>query len=241
MSSISRVSLVVLMTALMIFAFGSYSFASENVDNNVISVSGNGVVKVAPNVAEINFSVITEAKEATTAQMQNTKLLNQVINALENLKKKKKDIITSGYNLQPKYSYEENKAPTINGYEVRNEIQVTVRNTQKVGNVIDVAVSNGINQVQSIRFYVEGNIYQKIKALRLAIEEARAKAEVIATALGKEITGVKSASGSWYDLAPQPIYYEKLMLERQDSATTTPVNPGIAEIKANANIEYIMD
>lgn len=233
---------IVLLTTLALLVFCTAGFANENVSlTNVITVNGSGLVKVAPNMADISFAVITEAEEAGSAQAQNARLVNNVIEALKNSGIATADITTAGYNLNPRYIYEEKKPPRISGYKVCNEILVTVRDIAMVGKVIDIAVKNGINQVQNIRFYVEGNMDQKIQALRQAIEEARAKADVIAAALGKKIAGVKSAGGSWYNTAPPPIYYEKGPAGGADRAASTPINPGMAEIRASADIVYIIE
>lgn len=235
-----KLLLIVLLTTVGLFVFSSGGFATSEDLTNVITVNGNGIVKVSPNMADLSFAVVTEAADAGTATTQNANLVNKVINALKNSGIPQADITTAGYNLHPKYIYEENKSPKISGYEVRNEILVTVRDLSKVGNTIDIAVKNGINQVQNIRFYVEGNMDQKIKALRQAIEEARSKAEVIAAAIGKKIVGVKSATGDWYNDSPPPIILEKRMAAGAGSAMDTPINPGMVEIRASAQIVYII-
>ncbi|WP_027364428.1 SIMPL domain-containing protein [Desulfotruncus alcoholivorax] len=233
--------LVALLTALVLFSFSAAAFAEDNgAPDNVITVSGSGTVKVAPNTAEVSFAVITEATEAGAAQTRNATIVNKVLAALKNSGISQNDLVTSGYNLNPKYVYEENKAPRITGYEVRNEITVTVRNINSTGKVIDLAVQNGINQVQNIQFYYEGGKELKARALRQAVEDARSKAEIIAAALGKKIAGIKSATGGWYDNAPPPvIYYDNKMAGTGGAGAPTPISPGLAEIKASADITYL--
>ncbi|AGL00530.1 SIMPL domain-containing protein [Desulfoscipio gibsoniae] len=240
----SKFLFIVLLSALSLIFFSTTCFASAETElTNVISVSGSGVIKLAPNVADINFSVITEADEAGIAQAKNSEIVNKVINSLQNSGIPATDIYTAGYYLNPKYIYEERKSPQISGYEVCNEITVTVRDTALIGKVIDLAVKSGINQVQNISFYVEGGMEQKAKALTQAIEDARAKAEVIAAAIDKKIVGIKSASGNWYDDAPSPIIFEKRLAAGAgaDSATSTPINPGLVEIRASAEIIYLIN
>lgn len=240
----SKFMLITILSILCLFIFSSTCFANAEADlNNVITVSGEGIIKLAPNMADINFAVITEADEAGVAQNTNAELVTKVINALKNNGIAATDINTSGYYLYPQYNYEGGKSPKISGYEVRNEITVTVHNTAFIGKIIDLAVKNGINQVQNICFYMEGSAGQKAKALTQAIEDARVKAEVIAKALGKKIVGVKSASGNWYDNAPSPIYFEKSLATGMggDNAMSTPINPGMVEIRATADMIYLIN
>ena len=234
--------LIVLLATICLFTFSTTCLAAETDLSSVISVSGEGVVKLAPNMADINFAVITEADEAGVAQAKNAELVSKVIAALTNDGIAAADINTSGYYLNPQYKYEDGKSPQINSYEVRNAIIVTVRDTALIGKIIDLAVKSGINQVQNISFYAEGSTVQKAKALTMAIEDARSKADVIATALNKKIVGIKSAGGHWYDNAPSPIFYEKmLMAGTGDSAVSTPINPGMVEIRANAEMVYLIN
>jgi len=236
--------LLVMLAILCLLCFSTAGLASAATDlSNVISVSGEGVIKLAPNMADINFAVVTEAEQAGIAQANNSKLVTNVINALKKDGITTEDINTTGYYLYPQYDYAEGKAPKISGYEVRNEIIVTVRDTNMVGKIIDLAVKNGINQVQNIRFYFEGSSAQKAKALIQAIEDARVKAEVIAKALGKNIVGIKSASGNWYNNAPSPIYFEKSLAAGMggDGAMSTPINPGTVEIRASAEMVYLIN
>lgn len=227
------------LAVLALLSFSAVAFAEDSVmPDNIITVSGSGTVKVAPNTAEVSFAVITQAVEASSAQTQNATIVNKVLGAIKSSGISQNDIKTSGYNLSPQYVYEENKAPRISGYEVRNQITVTVRNINNIGKVIDLAVNNGINQVQNIQFYYEGGIEFKAQALRQAIADARSKADVIASALGKKIVGIKSATGNWYDSAPPPIIYnEKRMASGAGAAT--PVSPGLTEITASADITYL--
>ncbi len=239
----SRRVFITLLVTLCLLLGGTGLASAETELSKVISVSGNGVVKMAPNVADVNFSVITEASDAGLAQAKNAEIVSKVINSLQNTGISSSDINTAGYYLYPRYVYDKGKPAKISGYEVRNEITVTVRDTALVGKVIDLAVDSGINQVQNIRFYVEDSTEQKARALRLAIQDARAKADVIAAALGKRITGIKSASGNWYDDTLQPIIFkERLAAEAAaDNAVFTPLNPGLVEIKATAEIVYIIE
>lgn len=239
----SKSMLIVLLATLCLLTFSTNCFAAGADLSNVISVSGEGVVKLSPNIADINFAVITEAGETGMAQAKNSELVTKVISSLKDAGIAAADISTSGYYLNPRYIYEEGKSPQISGYKVHNDIIVTVRDITSIGKIIDLAVKSGANQVQNIRFYVEGSTAQKAKALTQAIEEARVKAEVIAAALGKKIVGIKSASGNWYDNAPQPIFFEKAMAVGMgmDSASSTPINPGMVEIRATAEMVYLIN
>lgn len=238
----NKISLVILLTALSLLVFSTTACAQQGAAaSNVITVYGSGLVKVEPNMAEISLSVVTEDPQAKEAQANNARLVNQVTSALQKAGVAKDDIITTGYYLNPRYVYEERKAPRISGYEVRNELNVTLRDITQVGQIIDLAVQNGINQVQNVRFFNQGDVAPKKEALRQAVDDARVKAEVLAAALGKKIVGVQSATGTWQDNDPQPILYKQMNLARDEAqGAGTSVNPGLVEIRASAEVVYII-
>ncbi|MFA5385262.1 MAG: SIMPL domain-containing protein [Eubacteriales bacterium] len=237
----ARSFLITLLTLFILLSFSGMCLAQDNdLSANTITVTGEGLVKAPPDTAEINFAVVTNAAEAQKAQTANAEISHKVITALEKNGIAAADISTINYSLYPNYAYGEKEAPRITGYEVINEIKVTLHNLDKIGAVIDLAVKNGINRVQNINFYANNSMEQKILALRQAVSEARIKAETIAASLGKKIVGVKSASGNWSNNQPTPIYYEKVQLSLGGAADTD-INPGQVEIRADAEIVYLID
>jgi len=225
--------IVLILTVLLLLSFSAVGWAAE-VEQPYISVSGESTVEVVPNRVDINVAVVTEDTDVKTAQTQNAKMAEKLIQALNNAGIKQQNIMTSGFNIQPNYDYARERQPELIGYKVINEVKVTVENVDKVGSIIDTAVQNGANEVHNINFYAVGNTEQKIAALRQAVENARQKAEVLAGALGKGIVGVKSANGNWVDQSPSPIFYDQM------EAQSTPINPGKVIIRATADIVYFI-
>ena len=236
----ARLFLITLLTLFILLSFSGTCLAQDNdLSANTITVTGEGLVKAPPDTAEINFAVVTNAAEAQKAQTANAEISHKVIAALEGNGVAAADISTLNYSLYPNYVYPEKESPRISGYEVVNEIKVTIRNLDKIGAVIDLAVKNGINRVQNINFYANDSMVQKIQALRQAVSDARIKAETIAASLGKKIVGVKSASGNWFNNQPTPIMKKFQLSLGGDQATD--INPGQVVINANAEIVYLID
>ncbi len=228
-----RFPAVLILTVLLLLSFSAVGWAAE-AEQPYISVSGESTVEMVPNRVDINVAVVTEDADVKTAQAQNAKMAEKLITALKNAGIKQQNIMTSSYNIQPNYDYTRDGQPQLIGYRVVNEVKVTVEDISTAGSIIDTAVQNGANEVRNISFYTVGNTEQNIAALRQAVEDARQKAEVLAGALGKEIVGVKSASGNWFDQSPSPIIYDKM------EAQSTPINPGKVNIRATAEIMYFI-
>ena len=230
-----------LIVFLMLIMLTTPVMADENTNLSVINVSGQGTVKVAPDRATVSLAVITEAQTAKQAQLDNAERVNKVMQALTNKGISEQDIKTKNYNLRPNYVYSDKEAPKVVSYSVQNEINVNVKNTDQVGNILDIAVDSGINQVNSINFYVEDDQSLKVQALQKAVADARAKADVLAAALGKKIVGVKSASGNWNTHIPGPIYYAKDMAMGGGGMTSNSISPGESEITAVTDIVFIIE
>ena len=239
-----KLSLAVMITMVVLLLFSVPCLAAAASDAAVISVNGEGIVKVVPDRAEVTFAVVTEGENAAEAQNKNAALVKQAVNTLQNGGVAQEDINTRGYYLNPMYNYPEGQSPTISSYEARNELIVNAHYIENVGKIIDLAVQGGINQVQDISFYVEDSKAPNAQALNMAIADARYKADIIAAALDKQITGIQSASGYWYNNSSMPYYaeYDDAGSELSSNiVVSTPINPGMMEIFASADIVYFIN
>lgn len=209
-------------------------------EKNTISVSSTGTVKDIPDNAVVSFSVVTQDKEAKGALDNNSQLMGKVVSALESMGIDKKDIKTTSVNVYPEY--EDVKTEEINGkqrkivgYNAYNSVEVTVRDVEDTGSVIDGALGAGANQVQNLYFKFspekDRELYQE--ALKEAVVDAKGKAAVLADAMGVEIVRPFriTESGPSY-----PVFF-RTAAEMADGAST-PVSPGELEVTATVSIEY---
>jgi len=216
--------------------------AAENGDS-VISTSASAEVKVTPDRAQVTVSVQTENADVKMAQAENARVMDAVVKAIESAGIARTDIKTSGYSIYPVYD----ESTSIFGqkvkyYRVTNSLQVTVREVSRTGEVIDIAVGAGGNQVNTIMFMVSEELEQSLRAevLAKAVRKARADADVVAAAAGVTISGVKEITvGSYYP----PVYYENARAGSADmkvSSVTTPVEPGQVTITAQVTTTYLI-
>lgn len=196
--------------------------------NNTITVSGAGQVQVQPDRAVLTIGVVTQATTAGDAVQQNANVMSDVISALEGIGISNSSIQTTSYNIYPQTSCC-NGPQTITGYQVTNQVQVTVvaagqslaQLGAKAGQVIDVAASKGANQIYGIQFTASSSALQQAQqtALQQAVQNASAQAHVLASALSVTITGVVSAMTN-QGYTP-PVYYGMVAA----SALSTPIIP----------------
>ena len=151
-------------------------------DNNTMNLNGKGAVQAKPNIAVVSLGVVTENMDLNDALKENTLKMSKVIASLKNMGIAEKDIKTESYNIELVYDYIEGKQ-VFKGYRVRNMLSVTIRDINSVGEVINTAVDNGANVVNSINFTVSNPSLYYREALNLAIKDAIEKAAVIEKSL----------------------------------------------------------
>jgi uncharacterized protein YggE len=126
-------------------------------------------------------------------------------------------------------------------YQVTNTLTVTLHDVSKTGEVIDVAVANGINQATSIQFMLSDEQSQVLRtqALQKAVSRARADADTVAAAMGTNITGVKNAdvSGGYTPVLFQNYQYDT-GAAMKSVAAPTPIQAGDITVTATVTITY---
>ena len=154
----------------------------ENVKDNVITVQSTEEVKVVPDMAELVFSVTTQAADAKACQEQNSKDLDHVISFLKGTGIAETSIQTSNYGLDPIYDW--NSGRTITGYEMNTTITVSDIPIDQAGTLISSSVEAGINSISQVTYLSSKYDETYQQALKNAIASAKVKAEAIAEAGG---------------------------------------------------------
>ncbi|PJE57696.1 MAG: hypothetical protein COU82_00560 [Candidatus Portnoybacteria bacterium CG10_big_fil_rev_8_21_14_0_10_38_18] len=204
---------------------------------NSISVQGEGKVYAKPDIAIVNLSVVTEGTNLKDVQDKNSRKMNGVVDFLKGFGIEEKDIKTINYQIYPRYNYENRAVPTIIGYEINQTLEVKIRNLEKIGEILDKSVSAGINQVSSLRFWVDKDDELKEGARKLAIEDAKKKAETLADNLGiklVKIIGFTEDTGYY----PMPTYKEAAGMGGGEMPN---IQTGENEITVNVSIIYEID
>ena len=204
---------------------------------NTVSFNGEGKVLAKPDVAVVDFSIVTEAATSKAAQDANSEKSQKVVDFLKKQKVEDKDIKTVGYNIYPKYSYPRNGVPKITGYRVEQTIEVKVRDLDNVSSVLDGIVTAGANQVNNLNFEIDEPEKLKAEARAKAIADAKKKADElkgqIGIKLGKIVNFSEGISGY-----PEPVYYERAMSSGGVGGGGPSVPSGENEITVNITITY---
>jgi uncharacterized protein YggE len=205
-----------------------------------ITVTGQGEVNVAPDIAALAIAVETTAPKAADAVSENASRSAKVATALKSMVGKDDKVTTTRYSLEPRYDVikpGQPSEPRINGYVARNEVQVETHKLDAVGGLIDAASNAGANRINSLQF----TLSSRNEALRAALEkagsEAQAQAESIAKALGVKLKGVASATTSSGPIV-QPRYFEPRAMAAMEARPPTPIEPSSVSVSASLQVKY---
>jgi uncharacterized protein YggE len=202
-----------------------------------ITVTGTAEVAATPDRATVSLGAVVEHKQAQEAQKQIAQIMERVIKDVRAQGIPEDKIRTVGLSLNPVYSHpspragQEPEAPRIVAYRAANTLRVLVDDLQRVGGVIDAGIAAGANQLGSLTFDLRDDLKYRNQALQLAAQEARAKAEAIASALSLQLGEVLEIREEG---APAAYPLERRMAA--PAAAGTPIQPGQVQVGAGVSL-----
>ena len=203
---------------------------------HTITVAGTGTITVVPDIARVGVGVTITKSTVKAAREAAAKSMTAIIAAVRALGVDEKDIKTTGLNLYPQYN---NGTPQkVVGYTISEQIQITVRDLDKTGDVVDAAMASGATDTSGIWFDVADPAKTMDEARAAAVEAARASAQAMATAAGVNLGSVASISESQ---ASFPYPYAQRAAGAADAATPTPVQPGTQDVQATVTVVFEID
>lgn len=153
-----------------------FIFKESLVPERTITVQGRGEVSAAPDAAVLLITVVSEDVEAASTQQSNSQRANAIYTMLSGLGIEKKDIQTTQYNLEPVYSYVENRPPNLTGFRLSQTISVKVKNFDKMGPILAEAVKLGANRTDGPFFEISDPEQYRNQARKAAFAQAKARA-----------------------------------------------------------------
>lgn len=232
------IGIVSLMAALPAIARADHAKRQES----TLTVNGQAEVLAMPDRALVNLGAEAQEKDASDAIAKVNGIMND---ALRNIKKLGIDdaaIQTTQVNLFPVYENLKADDPgpaNVVAYRANNSVQVTVDDLSLVGKVIDAANAVGADRQNGVDFQLKDDTEVKASALKLAAQQARAKAQALADALGVRLVEVRSVDESGVNIVHP--YTPGPMMMRAQSAAETPVETGQMKIQANVTLVYAIE
>ena len=212
------------------------SYRDTSLNYNSITLSGHGEVSAVPDIANVTFNIHKDAKTVKEAQEAVAKIETAALDSLKANGVEEKDIKTLNTSFNPKYEYQQKVCPqtvsadgvaspsyycgggkqVLTGYEAYENISVKVRDVDNVGKIMQDLGTLGVTDLSGPNFSIDDEDALKAEARKQAIEDAQAKAKVLADDLGVRLGKVMSFNeGGDYGM---PYYTEKDMMMESVSA-----------------------
>lgn len=198
-----------------------------------LEATGVGSIEVAPDVAEVRLSVITEAPTATLAARSNAERLREVLDAVEALPHQR--VSTVGLALQPIHRFDPaSGASSITGYRAENTIKVEAA-IDEAGRIFDAGIAAGANTSSGIGFRLQDDRPYREEAIYLAYQQAHADASAVASAADVLLLGPEELAVEPESAGPRP----RFELARS-ADVPTPVLPGLLTVTATVRVRFAL-
>lgn len=239
-TSLARTSVLALALAL---PMGAASAAETTAPTPAtITIGGTGTAYVAPDTAEITVGVVTEEADAARTHAENAAQTARVHNAVRALGVADRDIQTVHYDFSQRYDMRDgSRSEEVIGYTAQNSVVITVRDLNNVGKIIDAALANGANRIDSLNFTASDTSAAKNEALTDAVRGAKEKAQAVASALGVRLVRIANVYADTQADMPRNENYMPMMMAKGASAAATPIAPGELSVAATVNVTYVVE
>ena len=220
---------------------------SDTVERGFISVNTTANTEITPDVADISIAVKTyDNKSLQKATTENKEISERVLASLKTLINTSNGdyVKTINYSASPLYTYSNNKR-NFDKYEVSNTVIVHTKSIDKVGEMIDKAISSGATNVDNLALSVSRYDDECNQLLVKATQKARSRADLLAKSALTSVTGVRSLNVSCSannSVTPQ---YRMLAAnigsaDMEAKSTSTSIEKGIVKVYATVNATFFV-
>jgi uncharacterized protein len=201
----------------------------------VVIASGQGVVFAVPDRAWITVSAESRAPSPREAQRLNAEAMRPVQDKLRAAGIPADAIRTIAYDVQYEWDFVNNKRVG-RGYVARNTIDVRVDSIDRVGEFLEIAVGAGATALGGIRFDLKDQAKLEREALRLAVLDARAKADAAAAGAGRNVDRILRVEEGGVEVPPMPVRMMRQAAQANAADLAPPISAGQLEIRARATV-----
>ena len=236
-----KIILSILAAALLL---SSCTIHQDNYSKRTVSVSGTGSVTVEADTATIILSVITKGKDVSETSAENANKMTAVQDAIKAKGIQKDCISTQNYSVYQESHYDNKSGKQVyDDYRVTNQIKILVKKIDMAGEIIDLALKSGANQLSSLSYGVTDTEIAKKQARSLAIAQAQESANLLAGASGAKLGKVLSISEhADYAYPRARLMKSSALAENSDmlfeESAPTPVSGGSSTITISVDAVY---
>lgn len=233
-------ALVSLMAILMaVSAFSQSAIAADAERPRTVAVSGQGEIQAEPDLAHVTLGVEARKPKLEEARAEVARTIDAVLKLTRDLKIDQTLVRSTRINVQPEYNWDANaRERNLIGYYVSRQVEIELRDLEKLGQLLERATDLGVNQLGDPRLDSSKRRDLERQALAKAVEDARANAEAVAKTAGARLGPVRTISAnSGYVPPPMPMR-GKVMMAMEASDAAQSYQSGQMTFTGNVQIEY---
>jgi uncharacterized protein YggE len=204
-----------------------------------VTVAGQGEIQAEPDKAIVNLGIESRRPKLEEARAEVAKTVEAALKLTRDMKIDQKYVRATRINVQPEYNWDNNaRERNLIGYYVSRQIEVDLRDLDKLGQLLERAVDLGINQVSEPQLDSSKRRELEREALAKAVQDARLNAEVVAKAAGARLGAPRTISASSGFVPPPVPYQKRTMTAMAESDTASTYQSGEMSFTGNVQVEY---
>lgn len=212
--------------------------AQESKQPPLLTVNGEGKIKVTPDQASITVSLESKGNKAADVKKENDTKIDAVIKYIQKAGIDAKDYQTQRVYLNDEYDYDKKK----HNYVATQTIKILLKDLSKYDTLMEGLVDTGINNISGVDFQTSKLATYKSEARKAAIADAKAKAQDFTTALGQTIGKAFTVVDNSPIDYPQPMYANRAMKMATDMlGGNQTLAVGEIEITSNVSVSFLLN
>ncbi|MBX7066276.1 MAG: SIMPL domain-containing protein [Parachlamydiales bacterium] len=225
------------MKRILFALISTFSLFAQDVPKLTLTASAS-IPKPADEL-QLKIGVVTYAETAEAALADNNSRMNRVFDDLMRAGLDRDDYETNQFSINPTYTPTPKDPPphwkpSINGYEVRNTLQIHTPKLDMAGTIIDLANKAGANSITDIHFGLRNSRNYWTEALSAAGANAVSDAQAIANATGVRLIRVLNISLNHTQVKSPPLNF----CAARPADFSTPIEAGDVSIEASVTLIY---
>lgn len=228
-----------LLTASIAVQHDAFAQASAD-DRRLVTVSGEGTVRVQPDMAVVHFGVVTTADDPETARRLNAESAREAMNTVRELGVEERFMRLEGLQLQPRREYDETARRYVErGYEASRQVVVELHDVEMLPTLVARIVQRGANRLNHVAYDLQNRDEARNEALRVAVLNAREKARMIVETLDQSLGQLRSVNEQSFDFPRPMLRMESMAMAARDAEPEPEAYAaGEIEVRAQLNVTF---
>jgi len=226
-----KLKALALVAAMSTGALSGMVQAGEVPEGPHVVTSGQASVDARPDMATLSIMVSVASKEAADAKKQADARVAQYFDFLQKSGIEKKDIDAANLSTQPEYDYTKEGKSVLKGYRAVRQVEVTLRQLDKLNDLLDGALKSGLNEIRTVELGVANAESYKEQARKAAIANATQQASALAE-------GFNAKLGQVYSIRYHVANYQPMPMARMYKAAAAPADTTAQQTYEQQSIHF---